>query len=108
MVKVKFENKGQALELKNRILSLDENTYHYYLSTPRDMKKVKSIFVREDEFPIVKQYESIVSCGFLESLEGKTGVNINRDSTSRLSLFLSSSYHTNIRPNYLVLLENRF
>ena len=105
MVKVKFENKGQALELKDRILNLDGNIYHYYLSTPSDMKNVKSIFVREDVFPIVKQYESIVSCGWLDNLEGKTNVNINKDITSRLSLFLSSSYHTNIRPNYLVLPE---
>lgn len=105
MVKVQFNNKEEALKLKDAPLILGESRYYYYLSSPSDMKNLKALYVREDVVGIVKQYESIVSCGWLDSLEGTTGVNVNKDVTARLSLFLSSSYHTNIKPNYLVLPE---
>lgn len=105
MVKVQFNNKQEALKLKDAPLILGENRYYYYLSSPSDMKNLKALYVREDVVGIVKQYESIVSCGFLDGLEGQVGINVNKDVTARLSLFLSSSYHTNIKPNYLVLPE---
>ncbi|WP_346889185.1 hypothetical protein [Clostridium sp. UBA1056] len=108
MIKVKFENKDEALKLKDLPLTIGDSRYYFYLSTPSDMKNNKAIYVREDVVEIVKQYESIVSCGWLDSLEGKTGVNVNKDVTARLSLFLSSSYHTNIKPNYLVLPEVKY
>lgn len=105
MVKVQFNNKEEALKLKDSSLILGESRYYYYLSSPSDMKNLKALYVREDVVGIVKQYESIVSCGWLDTLEGQVGVNVNKDVTARLSLFLSSSYHTNIKPNYLVLPE---
>lgn len=105
MVKVQFNNKQEALKLKDAPLTLGESRYYYYLSSPSDMKNLKALYVREDIVGIVKQYESIVSCGFLDGLEGQVGVNVNKDVTARLSLFLSSSYHTTIKPNYLVLPE---
>lgn len=105
MIKVKFENKEEALKLKDMTLNIDGNNFHFYLSTPADMKNLKAIYVREDVVQAIKQYESTVSSGWLDSLEGQVGINVNKDVTSRLSLFLSSSYHTNIRPNYLVLPE---
>lgn len=105
MIKVQFNNKEEALKLKDLPLTIEGQTYYYWLSTPSDMKNLKALYIKEDMIQIVKQYESIVSCGFLDGLEGKVGVNINKDITSRLSLFLSSSYHTNIKPNYLVLPE---
>lgn len=105
MVKVQFNNKEEALKLKDLPLILEGQTYYFWLSTPSDMKNLKALYIREDAVGIVKEYESMVSCGWLDSLEGKTGVNVNKDVTARLSLFLSSSYHTNIRPNYLVLPE---
>lgn len=105
MVKVQFNNKEEALKLKDAPLTLGESRYYYYLSTPSDMKNLKALYVREDVVQTVKQYESIVSCGWLDSLEGQVGVNVNKDVTARLSLFLSSSYHTTIKPNYLVLPE---
>lgn len=105
MVKVQFNNKEEALKLKDAPLILGESRYYYYLSSPSDMKNLKSLYVREDVIGIIKQYESIVSCGWLDTLEGQVGVNVNKDVTARLSLFLSSSYHTNIKPNYLVLPE---
>lgn len=105
MVKVQFNNKEEALKLKDAPLILGESRYYYYLSSPSDMKNLKALYVREDVIGIIKQYESIVSCGWLDTLEGQVGVNVNKDVTARLSLFLSSSYHTNIKPNYLVLSE---
>lgn len=105
MVKVQFSSKQEALKLKDLPLTFNGNRYYFYLSSPSDMKNLKALYVREDVVGIVKQYESIVSCGWLDSLEGKTGVNVNKDVTARLSLFLSSSYHTSIKPNYLVLPE---
>ncbi|MDB1947689.1 hypothetical protein PMY38_06385 [Clostridium tertium] len=105
IVKVQFSSKQEALKLKDLPLTFNGNRYYFYLSTPADMKNERAIFVREDVIGTIKQYESIVSCGWLDSLEGKTGVNVNKDVTARLSLFLSSSYHTNIKPNYLVLPE---
>lgn len=105
MVKIQFNNKEEALKLKDAPLTLGESRYYFYLSTPSDMKNLKALYVREDVVGIVKQYESIVSCGWLDSLENKTEVNVNKDVTARLSLFLSSSYHTNIKPSYLVLPE---
>lgn len=105
MIKVQFNNKEEALKLKDLPLILEEQTYYFWLSTPSDMKNLKALYVREDVVGIIKQYESIVSCGFLDGLEGQVGVNVNKDVTARLSLFLSSSYHTNIKPNYLVLPE---
>lgn len=105
MVKVQFSSKQEALKLKDLPLTFNGNRYYFYLSTPADMKNERAIFVREDVIGTIKQYESIVSCGWLDSLEGKTGVNVNKDVTARLSLFLSSSYHTSIKPNYLVLPE---
>ena len=105
MIKVQFNNKEEALKLKDAPLALEGETYYFGLSSPSDMKNLKALYVREDVVGIVKQYESIVSCGFLDTLEGKVGVNVNKDVTARLSLFLSSSYHTNIKPNYLVLPE---
>lgn len=105
MIKVQFNNKEEALKLKDTPLTFNGNRYYFYLSSPSDMKNLKALYVREDVVGIVKQYESIVSCGWLDSLEGKTGVNVNKDVTARLSLFLSSSYHTSIKPNYLVLPE---
>lgn len=105
MVKVKFNDKDEALKFKDAPLLLEGVTYYFWLSTPSDMKNNKAIYIREDIFATVMQLESIVSCGWLDSLEGQTGVNVNKDVTARLSLFLSSSYHTNIRPNYLVLPE---
>lgn len=105
MVKVKFNNKEEALNLKDAPLTLDGQTYYFGLSSPSDMKNLKALYIKEDVVGIVKQYESIVSCGWLDSLEGQVGVNVNKDVTARLSLFLSSSYHTNIKPNYLVLPE---
>lgn len=105
MVKVQFSSKQEALKLKDLPLTFNGNRYYFYLSSPSDMKNLKALYIREDVVGIVKQYESIVSCGWLDSLEGKTGVNVNKDVTARLSLFLSSSYHTSIKPNYLVLPE---
>lgn len=105
IIKVQFNNKEEALKLKDVPLTLGESRYYYYLSSPSDMKNLKALYVREDVVGIVKQYESIVSCGWLDTLEGQVGVNVNKDVTARLSLFLSSSYHTNIKPNYLVLPE---
>ena len=105
MIKVKFNNKEEALRLKEAPLTVGDSKFYFYLSTPADMKNEKAIYVREDVVETIKQYESIVSCGWLDSLEGQVGVNINKDITSRLSLFLSSSYHTSIKPNYLVLPE---
>ena len=105
MVKVKFNNKEEGLNLKDAPLTLDGQTYYFGLSSPSDMKNLKALYIKEDVVGIVKQYESIVSCGWLDSLEGQVGVNVNKDVTARLSLFLSSSYHTNIKPNYLVLPE---
>lgn len=108
MVKVQFNNKEEALKLKDLPLTIEGQTYYFWLSTPSDMKNLKALYIREDVVGIVKQYESIVSCGWLDSLEGQVGVNINKDITSRLSLFLSSSYYTNIKPNYLVLPEVKY
>ena len=105
MVKIQFNNKEEALKLKDAPLTFNGNRYYFYLSSPSDMKNLKALYVREDVVGIVKQYESIVSCGWLDSLENKTEVNVNKDVTARLSLFLSSSYHTNIKPSYLVLPE---
>lgn len=105
MVKVQFNNKEEALKLKDAPLALEGQTYYFWLASPSDMKNNKALYVREDVVGIVKQYESIVSCGWLDTLEGQVGVNVNKDVTARLSLFLSSSYHTNIKPNYLVLPE---
>ena len=108
MVKIQFNNKQEALKLKYSPLTLEGQTYYFWLSTPSDMKNLKALYIREDVVETVKQYESIVSCGFLDSLEGKVGVNINKDVTARLSLFLSSSYYTSIKPNYLVLPEVQY
>ena len=108
MLKVQFNNKEEALKLKDLPLVLEGQTYYFWLSTPSDMKNLKALYIREDVVGIVKEYESLVSCGWLDRLEGKTGVNVNKDVTARLSLFLSSSYHTNIKPNYLVLPEVKY
>ncbi|MDB1970742.1 RNA dependent RNA polymerase [Clostridium tertium] len=108
MVKVQFNNKEEALKLKDLPLTLGESRYYYYLSTPSDMKKNKGIYIREDVVEIVKQYESIVSCGWIDSLEGQVGVNVNKDVASRLSLFFSSSYLTSIKHNCLVLPEVQY
>lgn len=105
MIKVQFNNKQEALNLKDLPLTVEGQIYYFWLSSPSDMKNLKSLYIREDVVGIVKQYESIVSCGWLDSLENKIGVNVNKDVTARLSLFLSSSYHTDIKPNYLVLPE---
>mgnify|MGYP004652633181 CR=1 FL=1 len=105
MIKLKFNNKEEALKLKDMAFNIDGSNFYFWLSSPSDMKDNKAIYIKEDVVEIVKQYESIVSCGWLDSLEGKVGVNVNKNITSRLSLFLSSSYHTNIKPNYLVLPE---
>lgn len=108
MIKVQFNNKDEALKLKDLPFYLEGQAYYFWLSTPSDMKNLKALYIREDMISIVKQYESIVSCGWIDSLEGKTSVNVNKDVTARLSLFLSSSYHTNIKPNYLVLPEAEY
>lgn len=105
LVKVQFNNKEEAKKLKDAPLTIEDSRYYFYLSTPADMKNERAIYVREDVIGTIKQYESLVSCGWLESLEGEVGVNVNKDVTARLSLFLSSSYHTSIRLNYLVLPE---
>lgn len=105
MVKVQFNNKQEALKLKDLPLTVEGQTYYFWLSSPSDMKNLKALYIKADVVGIVKQYESIVSCGFLDGLEGQVKLNVNKDVTARLSLFLSSSYLTNIKPNYLVLPE---
>ena len=57
MVKVQFNNKEEALKLKDAPLILGESRYYYYLSSPSDMKNLKALYVREDVVGIVKQYE---------------------------------------------------
>lgn len=39
MIKVQFNNKEEALKLKDTPLTLGEIRYYYYLSSPSDMKK---------------------------------------------------------------------
>ena len=70
MIKVKFNNKEEALRLKEAPLTVGDSKFYFYLSTPADMKNEKAIYVREDVVETIKQYESIVSCGWLDSLEG--------------------------------------
>lgn len=70
IIKVKFDSQEDALKCRKYPIVLDDKTYHFYLSTPSDMKNNKAIYVREDVFSLVKQYEDIVSCGCINLLEG--------------------------------------
>lgn len=48
MVKIQFNNKEEALKLKDAPLTLEGQTYYFWLSSPSDMKNLKALYIRED------------------------------------------------------------
>ncbi len=86
--------------ITENIIEVDRINYHFYISTSSQMKNNSAFFVREDQVEKVKELESLVSDGKIDSLED---VNVNKDVVARLSLLHTGSYKTNIKPNMIIL-----
>ena len=92
---IKLKLRDNQIELLKR--------YCFYISTPSDMKKSQCLMVNEKYYDKFLELEKISSCNIFENENEE--FCINKDITSRFSLFWSSSFRTNIKPNYLVLEE---
>lgn len=81
-----------------------DNNYYFWISTPSDARKETALFVREDILPIIREYENVVSQGWLSEQLLNQEVSVNKD-ILRISLHLSSAYRTNIKPDLLIVPE---
>ncbi|MDU2047785.1 MAG: hypothetical protein E6715_05770 [Clostridium perfringens] len=104
IIKLKLRDDKQIeLLKKHQYITYKGKRYCFYISTPSDMKKSQSLMVNEKYYDKFLELERMVSCNVFENENEE--FCINKDITSRFSLFWSSSFRTNIKPNYLVLPE---
>lgn len=101
VIKLKLRDNQIELLKKHQYITYRGEKYHFYIATPSDMKKNQCLMVNEKYYDKFLELEKITSCSIFENEE----FCINKDITSRFSLFWSSSFRTNIKPNYLVLPE---
>ncbi|EOU1723621.1 hypothetical protein M1Z83_000618 [Clostridium perfringens] len=102
IIKLKLRDDNQIeLLKKHQYITYRGERYYFYIATPSDMKKNQCLMVNEKYYDKFLELEKITSCNIFENEE----FCINKDITSRFSLFWSSSFRTNIKPNYLVLEE---
>ncbi|MDM0694191.1 hypothetical protein QTH45_06205 [Clostridium perfringens] len=103
VIKLKLRDNQIELLKKHQYITYRGEKYYFYLSTPSDMKKSQCLMVNEKYYDKFLELEKITSCNVFENENEE--FCINKDITSRFSLFWSSSFRTNIKPNYLVLEE---
>ena len=92
-------------EIRSKVIKFNNNYYYLWLSTSSGMKTNDVFYIREDMIKSIQEFENIISCKWIENLKE---AKINKDVTSRISLALSSSYKTSIKPNFLVLPEEKY
>lgn len=103
VIKLKLRDNQIELLKKHQCITYKGKRYCFYISTPSDMKKSQCLMVNEKYYDKFLELEKISSCNIFENENEE--FCINKDITSRFSLFWSSSFRTNIKPNYLVLPE---
>lgn len=103
VIKLKLRDNQIELLKKHQYITYKGEKYYFYIATPSDMKKNQCFMVNEKYYEKFLELEKITSCSIFENENEE--FCINKDITSRFSLFWSSSFRTNIKPNFLVLQE---
>ncbi|MDG6884235.1 hypothetical protein Cp4435_01401 [Clostridium perfringens] len=103
VIKLKLRDNQIELLKKHQYITYRGEKYYFYLSTSSDMKKNQCLMVNEKYYEKFLELERMVSCNIFENENEE--FCINKDITSRFSLFWSASFRTNIKPNYLVVPE---
>ncbi len=104
IIKVEFEDDKDIID---RIITVNDARYAFYMATASDLKKSSAIFIKEQYYPFGQWLKEQATGGVEHILKEKDKVSIMKE-LGYAGLVFSGSKKTNIKPKVVIIEEPEY